>query len=94
LGLPVTDPLLPLQPCLQYGITSFSGNNNNKEWCRAVVAHTFNPSTWVAEAGEFQDSQGHTEKPCLEKTNKTKQNKVKTKTGLTVLMAFRLQSNS
>jgi hypothetical protein len=42
-----------------------------------VVAHTFNPSTWEAEAGgfqgqpglqsEFQDSQGYTEKPCLEK---------------------------
>jgi hypothetical protein len=43
-----------------------------------VVAHTFNPSTWEAEAGrflssrlawstdEFQDKQGYTEKPCLE----------------------------
>jgi hypothetical protein len=42
------------------------------------VAHTFNPSTREAEAGEFlssrpawlqiefQDSQGYTEKPCLE----------------------------
>jgi hypothetical protein len=50
-----------------------------------VVAHAYNPSTWKAEAGgflssrpawstsEFQDSQGYTEKPCLE--NKTKQNK-------------------
>jgi hypothetical protein len=46
-----------------------------------VVAHAFNPSTQEAEAGgflsqpslqnEFQDSQGYTEKPCLEKqTNK------------------------
>jgi hypothetical protein len=47
-----------------------------------VVAHTFNPSTWEAEAGgflvqvqpglqsEFQDSQGYTEKHCLEKQNK------------------------
>jgi hypothetical protein len=26
---------------------------------------------------EFQDSQGYTEKPCLEKQNKTKQNKTK-----------------
>jgi hypothetical protein len=44
-----------------------------------VVTHTFNPSTWEAEAGrfrslrlawsDFQDSQGYTEKPCLE-TNK------------------------
>jgi hypothetical protein len=55
---------------------------------RAVVAHTFNPSTWEAEAGgflsssqpglqgEFQDSQGYTKKPCLEKTkNKNKQTK-------------------
>jgi hypothetical protein len=54
-----------------------------------VVVHAFNPSTWEAEAGrflsrgypglqsEFQDSQGYTEKPCLEKTNnnKTKQTK-------------------
>jgi hypothetical protein len=44
-----------------------------------VVAHAFNPSTREAEAGgflssrpawstnEFQDSQGYTEKPCLEK---------------------------
>jgi hypothetical protein len=34
------------------------------------VAHTFNPSTQEAEAGgsfEFQDSQGYTKKPCLEK---------------------------
>jgi hypothetical protein len=28
---------------------------------------------------EFQDSQGYTEKPCLEKQNKTKQNKTKQK---------------
>jgi hypothetical protein len=47
-----------------------------------VVAHIFNPSTWEAEAGrflssrpvwiqsEFQDSQGYTEKPCLEKSEK------------------------
>jgi hypothetical protein len=43
-----------------------------------VVVHAFNPSTQEAEAGrflnsrpvwstEFQDSQGYTEKPCLEK---------------------------
>jgi hypothetical protein len=49
--------------------------------------HTFNPSTWEAEAGgflssrgqpglqsKFQDSQGYTKKPCLEK-QKTKTNK-------------------
>jgi len=52
-----------------------------------VVAHTFNPSTWEAEAGgflswgqpglqsEFQDSQGCTEKPCLEKPKKKKKKK-------------------
>jgi hypothetical protein len=50
-----------------------------------VVAHTFNPSTREAEAGgflssrpawstsKFQDSQGYTEKPCLEK-QKTQNN--------------------
>ena len=50
-----------------------------------MVAHAFNPSTREAETGEFlssrpawstsefQNSQGYTEKPCLEK--KTKQNK-------------------
>ncbi|MGE9502047.1 hypothetical protein ACQP3D_27065, partial [Escherichia coli] len=53
--------------------------------CGSVVAHTFNPSTQEAEAGlfytgEFQDSQGYTEKPCLE-TNKRK-GKTKQKTGL------------
>jgi hypothetical protein len=47
-----------------------------------VVAHAFNPSTWEAEAGgfrgqpglqsELQDSQGYTEKPCLEKPKKKK----------------------
>ena len=51
-----------------------------------MVAHAFGPSTWEAEAGdfwvrgrpglqgEFQNSQGYTEKPCLGRTNKqTKQ---------------------
>ena len=42
-----------------------------------VVVHTFNPSTWEVELVSefktslacivFQDSQGYTEKPCLEK---------------------------
>ena len=57
----------------------------------AVVAHAFNPSTWEAEADGFlslrsawstewvQDSQGYTEKPRLEKQNKTKQNNKKIK---------------
>jgi hypothetical protein len=55
-----------------------------------VVAHAFNPSTWEAGAGEFlslrqpglqsefQDSQGYTEKPCLEKPKKKKKKKRKT----------------
>jgi hypothetical protein len=54
-----------------------------------VMAHAFNPSTWEAETGEFlslrpaglqsefQDSPGYTERPCLKKQNKTKQNKTK-----------------
>jgi hypothetical protein len=49
-----------------------------------VVGHAFNPSTWEAEAGgvsclqsEFQDSQGYTEKPCLEKEKNKKQTKKK-----------------
>jgi hypothetical protein len=59
-----------------------------KSW--AVVAHAFNPSTWEAEAGgwvlgqpglqsEFQDIQGYTEIPCLEK-NKKQKNKKQNKT--------------
>jgi hypothetical protein len=56
------------------------------------VAHVFNPSTWEAEAGgflsstpawstkvKFQDSQGYTEKPCLEKPKKKKKKKKKKK---------------
>jgi hypothetical protein len=48
----------------------------NLEKHRAVVAQAFNPSTWQADfwvqgqhglQSEFQDSQGYTEKPCLEK---------------------------
>jgi hypothetical protein len=47
--------------------------------------HAFNVSTWEAEAGgflslrpawsidEFQDSQGYTEKPCLEKAKQQQQ---------------------
>jgi hypothetical protein len=57
-----------------------------------VVAHAFNPSTWEAEArgfflvhgqpalqSEFQDGQGYTEKPCLEKKKKKKKKKSKEK---------------
>jgi hypothetical protein len=58
---------------------------------QAVVAHTFNSSTWEAEAGrflssrqklqsEFQDSQGKTKKPnqnkTKQKTNKQHQQRV------------------
>jgi len=53
-----------------------------------VVAHAFNSNTWEAEAGgflsrgqpglqsEFQDSQGYTEKPCLENNNNHNNNKI------------------
>jgi hypothetical protein len=37
---------------------------------------------WVGQPGlqsEFQDSQGYTERPCLEKQNRKKQNKTKNK---------------
>jgi hypothetical protein len=55
----------------------------------SVVAQAFNPSTREAEAGGFlslrpawstkwvQDSQGYTEKPCLENKNKNKKKKNK-----------------
>jgi hypothetical protein len=56
--------------------------NRERNW--AMMVHTFNPRTWEAEAGEslgvqdqpglpseFQNSQGYTEKLCLEKQNKT-----------------------
>jgi hypothetical protein len=54
-----------------------------------MVAHTFNPSTWEAEASEFlsssqpglqseiQDSQGYPEKPCLEPPPQKKKNQNK-----------------
>jgi len=63
----------------------------NLGWRRAVVAHAFNPSTWEAEAGgflspaglqsEFQDSQGYTEKSCLQKKPKNNNNKKRTLDG-------------
>ena len=58
-----------------------------------MVAHAFNPSTQEAEAvdfcvrgqpglqSEFQDSQGYTEKPCLEKPKTKKQTNKQTKDG-------------
>jgi hypothetical protein len=54
---------------------------NTIKMCQAVVAHTFNPSTWEAEAGGFLSSRsawstewvpGYTEKPCLEKKTNRK----------------------
>ena len=48
-----------------------------------VVVHDFNPSTREAEAGqpglqsEFQDSQGSTEKPCLEEEQQKNNNNTK-----------------
>jgi hypothetical protein len=37
---------------------------------RAVVAHTFNPSTWEAEAGGFLKNQKKKEKKKKEENNK------------------------
>jgi hypothetical protein len=69
----------------------------NVTTCRAVVEHAFNPSIWEAEGrqisefqaslSKFQDSQGYTEKPCLEKptnqpTKQTNQNNVTTQPSL------------
>ena len=65
-------------------------SNKNANSKLGVVAHAFNPSTREAEAGqadfwvrghpglqsELQDNQGYTEKPCLEKQNKTKKKSV------------------
>jgi hypothetical protein len=34
----------------------FKGNLKREHMGRAVVAHTFNPSTWEAEAGRFLSS--------------------------------------
>jgi hypothetical protein len=54
---------------------------------QSVVAHAFNPSTREAEAGgflswrpaglqsEFQDSQGYSEKHCLEKQKQQQEKK-------------------
>jgi hypothetical protein len=55
-----------------------------------LVAHAFNPITQEAEAGgflssrpawstQFQDSQGYTEKPCLERQKTNKQTNKKPK---------------
>ena len=61
------------------------GRERNLFHCQAVVVHTLNTNTLEPEAGRslslmlvglqrgFQDSQGHTEKPCLEKTNTQKE---------------------
>jgi hypothetical protein len=65
-----------------------------KQYKPSVVAYAFNLSTWEAEAGgflssgqpgpqsEFQDSQGYTEKPCLEKPKKKKKKKEKNRKGI------------
>ena len=67
-----------------------------------VVVYAFNPSTWEAEAGGFlssspacstewipgQDSQGNTEKPCLEKTKKEKKEEEEDLAYLLTLMSL------
>jgi hypothetical protein len=68
-------------------IQSITGGSKKGTHKPGVVGHAFNPSTWEAEAGrflssrpadlqsEFQDSQDYTEKPCLKKPKKPKQEK-------------------
>ena len=74
------------KPCLKKTKQNKTKQNKTKTkkiWFElGMVVHTFNPSTWKAEAedfwvqgqpglqSEFQDSQGYTEKPCLEKPKK------------------------
>jgi hypothetical protein len=76
-------PYLPL--CLQ----GWKHKRYLRHACQpGVVVHAFNPSTREAEAirflssrpawSTFQDSQGYTEKPCLEKSKKKKKKKKKT----------------
>jgi hypothetical protein len=70
----------------------------NIKTSQAVVAHAFNPSTQEAKAGrvrgqpglqsEFQDSQGYTEKPCLEK----KQNQPTNQTNNKILSQNKISS--
>ena len=77
----------PLSPELAYWLITIVFiilKDINKSW--AVVVHAFNPSTWGQRQAdfwvwgqpglrsEFQDSQGYSEKPCLEKPkpNQTK----------------------
>jgi hypothetical protein len=65
------------------GIGPVPSTVKNRGTSQAVVAHAFNPSIWEAKAGrflpglqsEFKDSQGYTEKPCLEKPKKKKKKK-------------------
>jgi hypothetical protein len=66
---------------------------------QAVVVHASNPSTWEAEAGRVlslrpgqernslqSDSQGYTEKVCLKKTKKEKENKRNSDFGCSLLV--------
>jgi hypothetical protein len=63
--------------------------------CRAVVAHTFNPSTWEAEAGGFLSSrpawvpgQPGLHRETLSRKNPKKQNKQANKTTTSALAAL------
>jgi hypothetical protein len=67
-GPEVTEPdthtkqnLSSTQPCV-------ISDNKKPKYKLGMVAHTFNPSTWEAEAGGFLSSRPAraTEKPCLE----------------------------
>jgi hypothetical protein len=67
---------------MQALISTHKINQDRKDGSEpGMVAHVFNPSTREAEAGgflqsEFQDSQGYTEKPCLEKQKQKQQKKM------------------
>jgi hypothetical protein len=77
--------LLPQLPTLAgvIGISQPAFKSITLGW--VVVVHVFNPSTKKAEAGgslnssqpglqsQFQDSQEHTEKPCLKKPKQQQQ---------------------
>jgi hypothetical protein len=70
---------------------------------QAVVAHTFNPSTWEASfwvrgqpglQSQFQDSQGFTEKLYLKKQKKQKQKQNKTQQNKSGGSLFRIYKYS
>ena len=71
-----------------------------------MVAHAFNLSTWEAKAGDlqvqgqpglqnkFQDSQGYTKKPCLEKQNNQNELKYSVYISIKVILTRRALGNT